>query len=180
MDERTKVRTLLALLILPALVLVVACGGDDENTGEETGDGTLGAGATRTATQTRRPDGDVEPTGTLDPLATVCAANPDPAKDDQVQVDEPLGGDPVTSPVKVRGHIAAFEATFKITIFNAAGATIADVTGMSSEGQTLAPFEIEVPFTVTQETPACLWVYEASARDGLPIHVLQTAIRLQP
>jgi hypothetical protein len=37
-----------------------------------------------------------------------------------------------------------------------------------------------VPFTVTQETDACLWVYEASARDGQPIHVLQVPVRLQP
>ena len=81
---------------------------------------------------------------------------------------------------KVRGRVAAFEATFKITIYDAGGATIADVTGMSSEGQTLAPFEVEVPFSVTQETDACLWVYEASAMDGRPINVLQTPIRLQP
>jgi len=172
------VRTLAALLILPAVVLLVTCGGDDENTG----DGTPGAGATRTANPTQRPDGDDdgEPTGTPNPLATVCAENPDPGKDDVVQVDEPLGGDPVTSPVQVRGRVAAFEATFKITIYDAAGATIADVTAMSQEGQTLAPFEVEVPFSVTQETPACMWVYEASARDGLPIHVLQIPVRLQP
>jgi hypothetical protein len=181
-DERTTVRIPFAALIVPALALFIACGGDDEPTDEDTGNGTSGATATRTVRPTQRPDGDgdTEPTGTLDPLATVCRENPDPANDSLVQVDEPLGGDPVTSPVQVRGRVAAFEATFRVTIFDAAGTTIADVTGMSSEGQTLAPFEVEVPFTVTQETPACLWVYEASARDGQPIHVLQTPIRLQP
>jgi hypothetical protein len=176
------VKTLLALTLLPTLILPVACGGDDDNTGDESTDGAPGVNASRTARPTQRPteDGDAEPTGTPHPLATVCRENPDPANDDLVQVDEPLGGDPVTSPVQVRGRVAAFEATFKITIFDAAGATIADVTGMSSEGQTLAPFEVEVPFTVTQETDACLWVYEASARDGQPIHVLQVPVRLQP
>ena len=169
-------RSLLALLILPPLVLLIACGGDDETTG----DGTPGASATRTANPTQRPTEAAEPTGTPDPLATICAENPDRGNADVVQVDEPLVGDLVTSPVTVRGKVAAFEATFKITIYDAAGATIADVTGMSQEGQTLAPFEVEVPFSVTQETPACLWVYEASARDGLPIHVLQIPVMLQP
>ena len=95
-------------------------------------------------------------------------------------MDAPLEGDSVTSPVAVRGKIAAFEATFRIAIYDADDATIADVTAMSQEGQTLAPFEKEVPFSVTQETAACLWVYEASARDGLPIHVLQIPVILQP
>ena len=168
----------LALLVLPTLILLAACGGDGDNgTNGPTGDATR----TRTTSATQDGgDGNGEATGTLDPLATVCKENPDPANDDEVQVAEPLGGDPVTSPVTVRGKVAAFEATFKITIFDAAGATIADLTGMSSEGQTLAPFQEEVPFTVTQETAACLWVYEASARDGLPINVLQIPVRLQP
>jgi len=167
---------MLALLILPALVLLVACGGDDE----KTDDSTPPASATRTTKPTQKPTADVEPTGTPDPLATVCAENPDPGTADVVKVDEPLEGDSVTSPVGVRGKIAAFEATFRIAIYDADGATIADVTAMSSEGQTLAPFEAEVPFSVTQETPACLWVYEASARDGLPIHVVQIPVILQP
>ena len=172
-------KTLIALLILPALFLVVACGGDDEETSN---DATPEPGATRTTQPTQRAteDGDDEPTDTPNALATVCADNPDPANDEQVQVDEPLGGDPITSPVTVRGMVAAFEATFKITIYDATGATLADVTGMSLEGQTLAPFEEEVPFTVTQETPACLWVYESSAMDGQPIHVIQIPVRLQP
>jgi Immunoglobulin-like domain of bacterial spore germination len=170
------VKTLLALLTLPTLVLLVACGGDDE----KTDDSTPTASSTRTTNPTRKPTEHAEPTGTPDPLATVCAENPDPGNDDVVQVDEPLTGDVVTSPVKVRGRVAAFEATFTITIYDAGGETIADITSMSQEGQTLAPFEEEVPFTVKEETAACLWVYEASPRDGLPINVLQIPIILQP
>jgi hypothetical protein len=170
---------LLALLVLPALILTAACGGNDEDDG--------GSGSNTTATRGATPDGQDEdeeeegtPTSSPDILATVCAENPDPSNDEQVQVDEPLGGDPVTSPLTVRGKVAAFEATFKMTLFDAAGGTIADVTGMSSEGQTLAPFSEDITFSVTQETPACLWVYESSARDGSPIHVLQIPLRLQP
>ena len=76
--------------------------------------------------------------------------------------------------------MAAFEATFRITIFDAAGNTIVDETAMSSEGQTLAPFQKDVAFSVAEETPVCLWVYENSARDGSPIHVRQIPLVLLP
>jgi hypothetical protein len=185
--ERTHVKTLLfATLVLPALVILAGCGGGDDSTGNGSGEDTSSE-RTRTATPIGQDgdedggeNGDETPSGPLDPLATVCRDNPDPANDDEVQVEAPLGGDPVTSPVTVRGEVAAFEATFKITIYDAAGATIADVTGMSSEGQTLAPFSEDVPFSVSQETDACLWVYESSARDGSPTNVVQVPIRLQP
>jgi hypothetical protein len=184
-SERTHVKNLIAIFIPLALLLLVACGGGD-NTDNSSNNGSDGdSGATRTKTPVPAEEngdgnGEETPPGSLDPLAAVCRENPDPANDDEVQVEEPLGGDPVTSPVTVRGQVAAFEATFKITIFDAAGATIADVTGMSSEGQTLAPFAQEMSFSVTQETDACMWVYEASARDGSPINVLQIPLRLQP
>ena len=166
-------KTLLLSLLLPALVLFAACGDDDEE------DTTPTAGATRTVSATETPDED-EPTATPDPLATVCADNPDPGTDEVVQVDAPEAGDEVSSPLSVTGQIAAFEATFKITIYDVDGNVLGDLTGMSSEGQTLAPFAEEVSFAVTEETPACLWVYEASARDGSPIHVLQIPLLLAP
>ena len=78
------------------------------------------------------------------------------------------------------GWIAAFEATFKITIYDAQQNLIADITAMSNEGQTLAPFSTTIDFIVTKPTPACMWVYEASARDGLPIHVVQISVTLIP
>jgi hypothetical protein len=112
--------------------------------------------------------------------ARVCAANPDPAGPDIVDVDQPSAGATVVSPLKVTGKIAAFEATFRIAIFDAGGQQIADQMAMSAEGQTLAPFSATVPFTVNTPTPACLWVYERSARDGLPIHVVQVPLTLNP
>jgi len=167
---------LLISLAIPALLVVAACG-DDETNGDQSSNES--GSATRTTAPTRTAD-DAQPTNTLSPLATVCAENPHPAKDDLVQIDEPLGGDPVSSPLTVRGRVAAFEAVFQITIFDASGKVLGDTQGMSSEGQTLAPFAEEVTFSVTQETPACLWVYEKSAQDGSSIHVLQTPVRLIP
>jgi hypothetical protein len=110
----------------------------------------------------------------------VCAPNPSPATPDTNQVDTPAAGARVSSPVTVRGRIAAFEATFRVAIFDGAGNTSADVQGMSSEGQTLAPFEVLVPFSATSEIPACMWVFESSARDGSPVNVVQIPITLLP
>jgi hypothetical protein len=86
----------------------------------------------------------------------------------------------VTSPVTVSGEIAAFEASFLITIFDADGAEIVEQPGMSSERQTLASFSEEVAFAVSEETPACMWVYEASGRDGEPVNVVQIPLILEP
>ncbi len=44
----------------------------------------------------------------------------------------------------------------------------------------LAPFSIDVPFEVTEPKPACIWVYEASAMDGSPVHVGQIPVTLSP
>ena len=115
-----------------------------------------------------------------DQTTNVCAPNPAPAGPDTNQVDTPTAGDRVSSPVTVRGRILAFEAVFKVTIFDAAGNTIADARGMSAEGTALSPFEVQVPFSVTTETPACMWVYAPSARDGSPENVVQIPLRLAP
>lgn len=112
--------------------------------------------------------------------AATCAANPDPATPDFNQVDTPSAGDSVSSPVTVKGRILAFEATFRVTIFDANSNVLADVQGMSSDGTMLSPFEVQVPFSVAAATPACMWVYESSARDGSPINVRQIPLQLLP
>jgi hypothetical protein len=94
-------------------------------------------------------------------------------------VDTPTAFERLTSPVTVSGRIAAFEATFKIRIFDAAGGIAGGVTGMSAEGQVLSPFSTDVEFAVVAETPGCIWVYEDSARDGSPIHVAQIPVVLR-
>ncbi|MDP2674792.1 MAG: Gmad2 immunoglobulin-like domain-containing protein [Dehalococcoidia bacterium] len=122
--------------------------------------------------------GDESPTPTA--AADVCQPNPDPASADVATVDSPQTGDSVTSPVTVSGQFAAFEAQFNITIFDAAGGKIADVPARSGEGQVLSSFSEDVAFSVTEETPACVWVYDLSERDGTPIDVVQIPVLLQP
>src|SRR5439155_19377982 len=108
--------------------------------------------------------------------SNVCASNPAPATPDQTQVDTPTAGDTVSSPVRVTGRILAFEATFRITIFGpgghysasgATGNTVIDVTAMSADGTMLSPFDAQVPFSVSADTPAGLWVYEITGRPDI-------------
>ncbi|MFQ6672999.1 MAG: Gmad2 immunoglobulin-like domain-containing protein [Candidatus Tectimicrobiota bacterium] len=160
---KTAFVTLSALL---ALAFLAACNGDE------------GTSPTASPTVTPSPIPQASPTST--PVPDVCQPNPDPATPDVVQVDTPSTGDSVSSPVPINGRIAAFEATFRVTIFRADGSIAGDIVAMSAEGQTLAPFTLGVPFSVSEATPACLWVYEESARDGSPIHVLQIPLTLLP
>ncbi len=170
-------RLLLLILGIPlllggtALVLIAVLSNDNEGS----------APGARTATATTAPSRTSSPVpATSTPSAGVCKNNPDPATRDIVQVDSPTPGAALTSPFTVSGKIAAFEATFRITIFDAAVAMIADQSGHSAEGQTLSPFSEAVAFSVRTATLACLWVYENSARDGSPTHVIQIPITLQP
>ena len=109
-----------------------------------------------------------------------CQPNPDPATPDTTQVDSPAAGATVTSPVTVSGRIAAFEAQFNITIFDAAGDSIVDVPGNSEEGFVLSPFSEDVAFSVSEPTLACLWVYDVSEGDGSPLAVVQIPLTLLP
>jgi len=166
-------KTLLLFLTIPALLLFAACGNDNDHSSEGTPTST---DRTRTPVPTGAGGSSTGDGG----FGGTCAENPDPATDEVVQVDTPAHGDSVTSPLAVRGRIAAFEATFQITLFDIDGNILTEVVGMSSEGQTLAPFEEEVSFSVADETLACLWVYELSARDGSPINVRHVGLLLLP
>lgn len=170
---------ILVAIVTAALALLAACNGDEgaAPTASPTETPTPAAGETPTpaAGETPTPAAGETPTP-----ADVCLPNPDPATPDLVQVDTPSAGDSVSSPVPISGRIAAFEATFRVTIFRADGSIVGDIVAMSAEGQTLAPFTVGVPFSVSEATPACLWVYEESAADGSPIHVLQIPLTLLP
>ncbi len=111
----------------------------------------------------------------------VCQTNPSPvdAADPSVIVDEPAAGASVTSPLHVEGQARVFEATVSLTLFDEDGTEIVSTVTNAAEGQTLSPFSTDVAFTVTEETPACLWVFEASAEDGSPVNVVQVPLTLE-
>jgi hypothetical protein len=172
-------RVALAASILTLILAMLACGGDEDEqsrSGTPTQTGVNGLG---TPIVTAEPTPETQ-TATPEPTAVpnVCETNPDPATPDVVQVDAPEPFTRISSPVTVAGRIAAFEARFKIRIFDAAGGIAGGITAMSAEGQVLSPFSADVDFAVVAETAGCIWVYEESPMDGSPIHVAQIPVVL--
>jgi hypothetical protein len=120
------------------------------------------------------------PAGTAVP--NVCKANPSPVNpaDPNIIVRSPEQGTVVRSPLRITGLARVFEAQFNVTLYGELGGVIAETTGMAEQGQELSPFEVELTFAVGREQPACLWVYDISAKDGSRIDVVQVPIALAP
>ncbi len=174
-----KVGLLLALG-LASIALLVACdnGGDGATPGA---DGapipavTGSDGGTPTPTE--------PPAGTATAEPEICLPNPDQVTLAFQIIDEPRPGTTVTSPVTITGQLLAFEATYLIGIFHSDGTPIVVETSGTADAAEIgerAPFSIDIPFDVNEPTPACIWVYEASAMDGSPINVGQIPVTLSP
>jgi hypothetical protein len=174
----------LMLTALAGLVaLSVACSSDDGTSATQTATATHAPAISTTAPPTSSPTATPVASTTAptpSPAASVCQANPSPATPAQVVVSQPAANALVASPLTVAGQINAFEATFAIAIKDASGTDIATKTGHSQAGQMLSPFSESVPFTVSTQTHACLWVFQFSAKDGSPSMILQVPVRLMP
>lgn len=176
---RDNIRKLLIVAVLSLAVLLVAC--------EEAADDDQiipSPAVTITTGQQETPINGETPTngnGNGEPQ-DVCQPNPDPATPEFQVLDEPESGDTVASPLTVSGEILAFEASFLVTVFDADGDVIVEDFGTAEAAEVgeLAPFFIEIPFAVDEMTPACVWVYERSARDGSIINVGQVPVLLSP
>jgi hypothetical protein len=140
---------LLALALFAALA--VACGDDD-------GDG-----------------GSPDPS---DELADVCTEEaPD---NERIKVSSPNSGDDLSSPLVVTGEINTENEEFWVSAVNADGDHIIDYPARSRdyvEGE-LSPFEVSVPFTVGEETPACIWVYRVNLPE--PEGAIKVPVTLLP
>ena len=162
-----------------SIIPIVACdnGGDGATPAP---DGAPTPAVTESVQETTTPEVTPAETATAEP--EVCQPNPDPVTPEFQVIDDPSEGDTVTSPVTISGLVLAFEATYLIGIFDADGNPIVETFGTAgpAEAGQLAPFSIELAFDADEETPACIWVYEASARDGNPINVGQIPVTLSP
>ncbi len=130
---------------------------------------------TPTPTPARQVGGAVTPV-----LAGVCPPNPSPAPATIAVVNQPAPNTLVTSPVTVTGLVAAFEATFLADIIDAQQNQLAFVVGMAQDGTSLSPFSVQLPFSVSAPTPACVRIYQQSAADGSYYRFVQVPVVLLP
>ncbi len=161
-------RFLILTVVALALLAVAACGDDDDGTATGTPSADPSLSGTSTPSPTAVPD--------------VCLPNPDPATEEFQVLNNPQPFTSVASPVVVTGLVNYFEATFQIAIYDENGVVLAEAFGTAQQPDAgvLGPFIQGVEFTVEEPTPACLWVFEASAMDGRPINVGQIPLVLLP
>ncbi len=187
-----------AVLALLALVLVAACGGDDNLTSdnEETPDVVVSfpspsGSVTPRARKTPIPSQSPSPT----PLK-VCAPNPDPAPASVLQVVDPKAEQQVHVPFYVRGwgsNIGFSDQGVAIAIVNAKQETV-QVLDVPPQPRTfrVAPAGLEItdftrPFgadvviqNIKEPTPFCLWVYQQTDEHGTPKGVVQVPVVVVP
>ena len=95
-------------------------------------------------------------------------------------VETPIAGERVSSPVRISGNANVFEANVSIEILigdEAAAATFVTATcGTGCRGT----YSKNVRFQVPEEVEAVIRVFESSAENGAPIHVVSVPVVLLP
>jgi hypothetical protein len=184
----------LAALALLLPLLFLACAEDKEAAPAGTGlrISTVTPSPTTAPVLTPAVAATVNPTPTSVP--NVCPENPDPAGPEIMVVEEPRKNDALTSPAHVRGWGAGIgfeKAGVRVAIYDATGEPVAQAKAppLSAEGRipppTLtvgefsAPFAADIAFRTIVDQPGCVRVFELSAADGSPIHVVQVPVLLQ-
>lgn len=96
----------------------------------------------------------------------------------QILVESPLPGDVVRNPVRLRGTANVFEATVSIDVRDASGKLVKRTFTTATSGNgTRGTFDTEVtiPDAAGRVTVVA---YEASAKDGTPLHVVRVPLDL--
>jgi hypothetical protein len=96
-------------------------------------------------------------------------------------VSSPEAGEEVSSPVSVEGTANVFEATVSIRILDADGHKVADTFTTATCGTGCrGDFSEAVAFNVADEQEGVIEVFEASAEDGSPLHMVRIPVTLVP
>jgi hypothetical protein len=96
-------------------------------------------------------------------------------------VDRPAFGAAIGNPARVAGSTDVFEATFRVTILDAAGKALADEQVMATCGSGCrGTFDVTIAYDVAKAQWGTLRVYDASARDGSPENVREYPVWLTP
>jgi hypothetical protein len=96
-------------------------------------------------------------------------------------VDRPAYGAAIGNPARVAGSANVFEATFRITILDGAGRTIADQQAMATCGSGCrGTFDVTVRYDVPKAQWGTLRVWDGSAKDGSPQDLREYPVWLTP
>jgi hypothetical protein len=98
-----------------------------------------------------------------------------------ILVESPGIGERVSSPVTISGSADVFEAVVSIAILDEDGRTVASTFTMATCGTGCrGSYATDVRYHVGTRQPGTLRVYEVSAMDGSPIHVVEIPVILTP
>lgn len=95
-------------------------------------------------------------------------------------VQTPVAGQRVTSPVRISGNANVFEATVSIRILLGDEVLVESFTTATCGTGCRGTYSKSVAFQVPQETEGVIQVYESSAEDGSPLHVVSVPVVLLP
>lgn len=96
-----------------------------------------------------------------------------------ILVESPGVGERVSSPVRISGSANVFEATVSIAIIDEQGRTVASTFTTATCGTGCrGKYSTDVLYDVGTTQPGTIRVYEVSAMDGSPIHVVDIPVTL--
>jgi germination protein M len=96
-------------------------------------------------------------------------------------VDRPAYGAAIGNPARIAGSADVFEATFRVTLLDAAGRTLADQQAMATCGSGCrGTFDVTVGYDVPKAQWGTLRVWDGSAKDGSPENVREYPVWLTP
>lgn len=98
-----------------------------------------------------------------------------------ILVQSPGIGERVSSPVTISGSADVFEAVVSIAILDEHGRTVASSFTMATCGTGCrGSYTTDVRYHVDTRQPGTIRVYEVSAKDGSPLHVVEIPVLLTP
>ncbi len=98
-----------------------------------------------------------------------------------IWVDRPAWRGVLASPARVTGLANVFEAQFQVQVLNAADRTLIDVPVTASCGSGCwGTFDVSLTYAVSAAQWGTLRVYDRSAQDGAPEHVVDYPVWLTP
>ena len=99
----------------------------------------------------------------------------------RIFVDRPAFGAAIGNPARVAGSAQnIFEATFRITLLDGAGRTVADQMAMAGCMCASGKFDVTVAYDVPKAQWGTLRVWDGSAKDGTPENIREYPVWLTP